>query len=237
MKRENPFSSELLGWISSLGNVIDSMMAHSGALSLLSGKNPRGALSKLNARLVNEVILLGGRIPENEAKTRVRLIEKDTELEKAKFSAAGVRLGERLWMSGIRQIPKAGAESLTLDFDTALDLYPALVDRYAKSQDPKIGKQLSEIGVEIFWMKNAFDRLSSRMSGSDDVEIDLSETLRMADGVSDIFQVNETLKRAEGVLGKRADVTAPSRKSAWESIALASGGLATIGAVLYMATK
>ena len=238
------------------------MMAESGLLEILTDVSARAEISKLGARLVNEVILVPSQIRDEEAKTRLDLIEKDAETTQAKFSRAGVALGERPWLASVeslRTIPHPQAETVLSDFRQAFALYPGLVDRYGKLRTTKdiasklsgslgaagpslledLGNRLSEIDRDLLWQKAAFDKLEGDLTQTPDhVQVDVSMYVRMANWPADIFRVDEGLKRLEGAaFKKRAEVTQPYGQSPWKTIALASGGLAALGTVLYLTVK
>lgn len=256
------FPSDVQVQIARLGNQIDAMMAESGLLEILQDAKVRAEISRLGARLVNEVILVPGQITTLEAKTRLGQIEKDAQTTKSKFDQAGLALGERPWLASVeslRMIPKAQAQGLLSDFKQAFALYPALVDRYGKLRTAKdlasklsptlgayganlledLGNRLSETDRDLFWQKAAFDKLEADLAeAQENVQVDVSMYVRMANWPADLFRVDEGLKRLEGaVFQKRAEVTAPATESPWKTIALASGGLAAVGAVLYVVTK
>lgn len=256
------YPSDVQARIASLGNLIDAMMAESEMLQIMAEVDARAEISKLGSRLVNEVILVPGQIQDAEAKTRLGLIEKDALVLKSKFDQGGVPLGERPWLASVeslRMIPKPQAEALLADFNQGFMLYPGLVDRYGKLRTTKditgklsltlgpaganlledLGNRLSEVDRDLLWQKAAFDKLAGDIvQEPDSVPVDISMYVRMANWPADIFRVDEGLKRLEGAaLQKRAEPTLPLQKSPWKTIAMASGGLAAVGAILYMATK
>jgi hypothetical protein len=245
-----------------LGALIDAMMAESELLQIMAELDVRAEVSKLGARLVNEVLLVPGQVSDDEARTRLGLIEKDAFALKSKFDQAGIVLGERPWLASVeslRDIPRVQAEALISDFNQAFALYPSLVDRYGKLQGTAdigtklsrvlgsagpnllgdLGSRLSEVDRDMMWQKAAYDKIQTDLNdGGSTVAVDVSMYVRMANWPSDVFRIDEGLKRLEGAgLQKRAEATIPTRKSPWKTIALASSGLAAVGAILYMATR
>lgn len=167
------------------------------------GSQLRGRASALGARLVNEVLSIRG-LPEKEAsRRRLNLGVELSKLEHEKI-VPGNLLG---------------------DFNQALELYPALVEKYRSLQAPaQIGEDLISLGNNVAFL----DRVTDRDFGGPRGALLRSWT-------AGVFRADETLKRvAARTTGERADPTPGSEelgKVSWNTATALAGVLAVGGLV------
>lgn len=229
-------SPELGRGVALLGKQLDLLM-FSSERAEMAGVSLRGDISKLNARLVNELIFVGPQLSGQEGAKRLTVLEKETHVIRKRYLSIGIRPdGHPILGDPTRTIslPAARRAVLISDFDQAFELYPKLVDRHVRGAYAELGS-LHAVDRDIFQRKPSFDRLAE--STEDISRLDGATYAGMLNLLGSAFTADEALKRQEGV-SRRAEATVPlSRESAWGTLAIASAGLAAVGMTLKMAVR
>jgi hypothetical protein len=175
------------------------------------GSPLRGKVSALGARLSNEILSIRG-LSEKEILRRRGLIAQ----EMSKLEAEKVVPGH-----------------LLSDFHQAVELYPALVEKYqalagsgsGSASCTRIGEDLVRLGNNVVFLDHVTER---------DLAGPRGPILRT--WVSGVFEADEALKRqAARMLGEKADPTPSSEdlgKISWNTATALAGVLALSGLVV-----
>lgn len=184
--------------MTSLEDRIDRLM------TISVGSPLRGRVSALGARLSNEVLSVRGLTEKEAGRRRAALGQEASKLE-----------GEKV-------VPG----HLMADFNQALELYPALVERYRSFQAPaSIGEDLISLGNKVAFLGHVTDRDLGGPRGA-----------LLRSFVAGVFRVDEALKRVRArTLGGTCDPTPSSEdlgKVSWHTATALAGVIAISGLVL-----
>lgn len=179
-------------------------------MAISVGSPLRGRVSALGARLSNEVLSIRG------------LTEKETARRRAQLALEAVKLEHEKVVPG----------HLIEDFNQALELYPALVEKYNSLQQlqpstaaASIGQDLVQLGNKVAFLDHVTDR---------DLGGPRGPILRS--WVAGVFRADEALKRvAARTLGEKSDPTPSSAdlgKVSWHTATAVAGVIAMGGLVL-----
>jgi hypothetical protein len=220
-----------------LSESLDALSAASVDLAIAASYDLAPAVSRLNSRLANDVVV-SDRPSDLEARKILAEIRKDTASLHRIFSENGIAPESRLPMprdSEVETLRRIQAQELASQFRHAFDMYPGLVDRYGQitAAPDVIGERLLELDSEAFPLKDAFDALETMLSDEREAyEIQASTFARMRNFAAGVFQADEALKRLEAASGKRSEPTPSAReagKVSWGTAVAVMGVVAVSG--------
>lgn len=251
------YPEDIQSSIASIGRNLDDFMASTVAYQMATDEDVSPMVRDLNARLVNEVIIVSDEISDEEARRRLAAIRDGVFDVQRLFTAAGVPIAGREPVATVEEtavIPRAQAEAMLAQFRIAWRIYPGLIERYGRIRPGLevaaglpiggpfvaagivgLDQRINALDQEIFWAEEAFGRLEGLLEGAEPaVRIERRTFDRMRAWVAGVFQADETVKRIEGAAEKRAaspEPTVPGPAVPWWAIA-AAGALAVAGILL-----
>lgn len=230
--------------IRQIGSTIDELMEKSQALLYGSDIDIAPILSRLNARLSNEVIIPSDEITDEEARERLNSIFDELYQVQSLVNESFLIPSE----TEVR-IQVSRAKELEESFSHAnLEIYPGIIARYAKIKDALHGATvLPGVGMELSQQIRDFDRKLSVLEGSatdvyrivGDLQVasrTLEETLlfeqpaltQIENWIGQVYATEEALKRLEAIAMKKPAIPVDyTYKTPWAVIAV--GGLALLG--------
>lgn len=238
------YPDDIQASINMIGTIVDELMGKSQALLYSSDIDIAPALSRINARLSNEVIIPSDELTDDEAREKLQPIYDDLFEVQATVNESFI-----LPSQDSIAIPTTQANSLIENFRHAnLTLYPDIVSRYAKIKDglhgatalPGTGMELSTLlrdfdqkmlGLETSAPAayRTFNELETEAQGAEEtILIDQEGLTKLENWVSNVYAAEEALKRLEAVALKKPAVAVDyTYKTPWAVIAV--GGLALLG--------
>lgn len=234
--------------IARLGKDLDELMASSTDLLMRADYDARDQIREINSRLVNEIIIVSDQISDEEVDQRLRNLRAEVFAIQGIFKEQGVPIiGYQAvpTTEDLAIIPYSQASSLAAEFRAAYDLYPSVVERYARIRPlveqlgvvPLVGGmvggflsamdgRMNALDEDVFFARDAIDGLQVMLQDrTDAVRIARQTFVRIQNWISGVYQMDELLKRMEGKAeGKPAETTGAS----WGTVALV-GGIAAVG--------
>lgn len=234
------YPAAIQGEIDALGLQVDALLPAALDFSIASGTDSQRAVSTLNARLVNEVVIVSAQLTDAEARVRVAAIKKGVSILLKKASEGAIH------QDAARILSKDQALALVSAWNRAFDVYDDVTRRVGRlkqgtlesSAYSDVALSLQVLDADVLWAKDAFEQLADLADGRDDVEIEGGAFSKMASWLTESVSVDNRLKRLEGRLENRPAraIPAVSADSPWLSIIGATVGLGGIGVVLWMST-
>lgn len=234
------YSAAIQGAVEKLGLRIDALLPGAMDLAIKNGTDVPKAVSALNGRLVNEVIIISAQLTDHEAEVRLAAIEKEAAAIERQVAGHDPKGAVRI-LSGVQ------ATALVGNWNRAFQVYDEMVLRLgrlpasaavsASTQD--VVAALQVLDTDVLWTKDAFEQLQDLADSRDDVELDGSTFARMTGWLSEALTADNRLKRLEGAFeGKPARaIPSVSSMSPWLSIIGVTAGLGGIGMVFWMSVK
>lgn len=234
------YPAAIQGEIDALGLRIDALLPAALDFSISSGTDAQRAVSTLNARLVNEVVIVAAQVTDAEARVRIAAVEKDALSLQKKASEGSIH------KDAVRILSKDQVLALVAAWNRAFDAYDDVTKRVGRLKQgtlesaayADVALSLQMLDTDILWTKDAFEQLADLADGRDDVEIESGTFLKMASWLTEAISVDNRLRRLEGRMENRPAraIPAVSAASPWLSIIGATAGLGGIGVVLWMST-
>lgn len=247
-----PYPANIEGDIARLGKDLDDLMASSTDLLMRADYDVRDQIRDINSRLVNDVIIVSDQISDEEADQRLRDLRAEVFAIQGVFQQQGVPvIGYQSvpTTEDLAIIPFSQAASLATEFRAAYDLYPSVVERYARIRPmveqlgvvPLVGGmvggflssmdgRINALDEDVFFARDAIQGLDAMLADrTDAVRIARQTFVRIQNWISGVYQMDELLKRMEGKAeGKPAEPLAGSK---WGTYAIV-GGIAAVGIVV-----
>lgn len=251
------YPNDIQDSIWNLSRALDDLMAGTMEFTRLTDHDPTDEIRDLNARLVNEVIIVSDKISDDEAKARLQELRGPIGDLQIAFSQVGVKGGlpEVPTVSGLAVIPRSQAEDFLAQFKEAQRLYLEGVDRYiiarpaaeaalampvsgnvAGSMLSDLDRHLDELDRDTNQVDESFGKLESLLQEPGEaLQVDRPTFDRMRLWISRINQFDQVLQRLEGLVGRKP-VESPILRAAriipWWVLALVGAGALTGIAVL-----
>lgn len=222
-----PYPPEIQSRISNLGRLLDDFMASTPAYNAATGQDIAPRIRALNAKLVNDVIIVSDEISDEEASARLgRISDEVFELTKL-FKAARVPIGPAPAVSTVEEvatIPRKQAEEMLEGFKKAFAVFPEVIDRYAAVRSSAeaavalpVGGQaasellatadraISEADRGILDAQDLYGRLEKEIlpSAGESVSIARPAFDLMRNWVAAVERADEAVKRLEGLVHKK----------------------------------
>ncbi len=253
------YPSDVRSTIANLGENLDNLMASGPELAAKADLDLSSQIATLNSRLVNEVIIASDQISDGEARTRLNAIKDDVFRLFVIFRQNGVAVQGRQAMpttEGVATIPMAQAQRLLSDLKETYDLYPSIVDRYARvrpmaetaAELPVAGASISgtlaavdgnmvALDQDVLFARDAIAEFEKILAASgDSVQIERSTFVRIQNWIGGVRAVDEALKRLEGIFERKPAEPGPSRPAGIPWWAVVLGGAAVVGVIAAIVT-
>jgi hypothetical protein len=251
------YPNDIQDSIWNLSRALDDLMAGTMEFARLTDHDPSDEIRELNARLVNEIIIVSDKISDDEAKTRINELRGPIGNLQASFRQVGATgsLPAVPTVSGLAVIPREQAEDRLDQFKEAQRLYLEGVDRYvvarpaaeaslampvsgnvAGSMLADLDRRLDELDRDTNQVDEDFGRLESLLQEPGAaLQIDRPTFDRMRLWISRINQFDQVLQRLEGLVGRKPAESPIMRAASiipWWVFALVCAGALTGIAVL-----
>lgn len=251
------YPGDIQNSILSLGSNLDAMMDRSMELLLQHDIDVRDRVRNLNARLVNEVIIVSDEIGDEEVRKRLKAQNDEAFDLVVVFRQAGIPLTlsqpPEPTVAATAVIPKAQAEALLSAFKDAWEKSPGLFERRQNIapllnallavpffgvlfQKPtkELDGRLEAVNKGSVFARDAFLKLEKEFlpAATDAVRIERGAWDRMRFWVSSVEFADERLKRLEGQAMKK-----PAQVAGLSTIAkvgIAAGGTAVTAYILWL---
>jgi hypothetical protein len=252
------YPADIQNSIQALGRSLDDLMASTLELAMRADVDVGGLVRGLNARLVNDVIIVSDQLSDDEARQRLFAIQKEIFAIQQLFAQSGVPIQGRVPVATVEEeavIPRAQAEKLLSDWRAAFDLYPSVVERYGRIRPSvemltalpiaggavagmlgQFDARIRALDDDIFFVRDAFQDFEALL-GQEGGAVRLRRPTfdRMRNWVAGVSAADEALKRLEGI-GEKKPAERPAAPGIPFWAVIAVGGAALVGLIIFAAT-